>query len=202
MVELNEILTVYYIIAATGVLVAAVYYIMNLRNAEKERRRQNILMRMPPMDKTWYDCYSYLYFTLRGDYTDKEWNEKIQGPEYFAKWSYVVRYYNLVGVLYTEGLMSIEDIVKVYAPGSIIDMFERHWSVIANSRLNSYGKDSNPNYCVPFERLYRELKHRYPGIESFPESTKEREERTKRKRETVGIGSKLTKEQFLASVMK
>ena len=38
MVDLGEIQTVYYLVAATGVMVAAFYYIQNMRNAEKNKR--------------------------------------------------------------------------------------------------------------------------------------------------------------------
>ena len=38
MVELAEIQAAYYIVAATGVLVAATYYILNLRETNKNRR--------------------------------------------------------------------------------------------------------------------------------------------------------------------
>jgi hypothetical protein len=43
MVSFEEIQAAYYMVAATGVLVAAIYYIMNLRNAVRDRRRQTIL---------------------------------------------------------------------------------------------------------------------------------------------------------------
>jgi len=66
--------------------------------------------------------------------------------------------------------------------------------------LNSYGKESDPNYLVSFERLYKEVKRRYPGFEGIAESRKEEDERSKRRQETVF--SKITKEEFLASVMK
>jgi len=38
MVTLEEIQSVYYIVAATGVLVAAVFYILNMRETTRNRR--------------------------------------------------------------------------------------------------------------------------------------------------------------------
>ena len=40
MVSFEEIQTVYYMVAATGVLVAAAYYVMNIRNTSKTRELQ------------------------------------------------------------------------------------------------------------------------------------------------------------------
>jgi len=157
-------------------------------------------MRMPTMNRDWQESYWYNYFTLQGDYTEEEWKKIYGTPEYQSRATYILSYYNMVGLLYTEGLMTIEDIVKVYAPAAIINMFEKYWRSIPNNRFNSEGGDSDPGYNVPLERLYRELKHRYPGIEGFPSSSEEREKKRMRKEETVF--SKLSKEEFLASVMK
>ncbi len=40
MVTIEEIQAAYYMVAATGVLVAAVYYIMNMRAAERNKKVQ------------------------------------------------------------------------------------------------------------------------------------------------------------------
>ena len=40
MVSFQDVQTAYYLIAATGVLVAAIYYIQNMRNAERNRKTQ------------------------------------------------------------------------------------------------------------------------------------------------------------------
>jgi len=106
----------------------------------------------------------------------------------------------MVGLLYTEGLMSIEDIVKVYPPAGIIYMFEKFWRAVPNNRFNSEGGEGDPGYYVPLERLYRELKRKYPGIESLPLSSEGLKTMQKKKQETVF--SKLSKEQFLSSVLK
>ena len=43
MVDLVGIQAAYYMVAATGVLVAAIYYVLNMRNAEKLRKTQVVL---------------------------------------------------------------------------------------------------------------------------------------------------------------
>ena len=149
---LSTLQSISYIAGATGVCIAAIYYIQILRNAERDKRRQTLLMRMPTMNRDWHDSYWYNYFTLQGDYTEQEWKKIYISPEYQSKATYILSYYNMVGLLYTEGLMTIEDIVKVYSPTSIIYMFEKYLRSIPNNRFNSEGGDSDPGYNVPLER--------------------------------------------------
>ena len=47
MVDLAEIQAAYYMVAATGVLVAAIYYVYNMRAAERNKNRQ------PNRSKLW-----------------------------------------------------------------------------------------------------------------------------------------------------
>jgi len=120
------------------------------------------------MNRDWHESYWYNYFPLQDDYAEEEWKKIYGTPEYQSKATYITSYYKMVGLLYTEGLMTIEDFVKVYIPASIIYMFEKYWRSIPNNRFNGEGGVSDPGYYVPLERLYRELKRRYPGIEGFP----------------------------------
>jgi hypothetical protein len=46
MVDLAEIQAAYYMVAATGVLVAAIYYIQNMREAERNKKIQLSRARM------------------------------------------------------------------------------------------------------------------------------------------------------------
>jgi hypothetical protein len=43
MVDLAEIQAAYYMVAATGVLVAAIYYVLNLRNTIDNRKAQLLM---------------------------------------------------------------------------------------------------------------------------------------------------------------
>jgi len=81
MVELELLQTASYLIAALSFAVTCTYYIMNLRNAEREKRRQTLLMRMPAMNKDWYESYWYNYFKQQGNYTEEEWNKITNTPE-------------------------------------------------------------------------------------------------------------------------
>ncbi len=54
---------------------AAFYYVMMLRNAEKERRRQTILQKLPAMSKEYYDCFHKLQ-SMRDWSNRREFMEK------------------------------------------------------------------------------------------------------------------------------
>jgi len=122
---LNTLQSISYIAGATGVCIAAFYYIQILRNAEKEKRRQNILMRMPPMDKTWYDCWWFV--RNQDDKLPDDMNERIQYlDELNSKRNMIIRTYDLVGLLYTKGLMNLEEILEIWPPAGIIIIFEKN----------------------------------------------------------------------------
>jgi len=86
------------IAAALGVCIAAFYYVQILRNAEKEKRKQNILMRMPAMNPEWYDRYYYCHYIYREDLTPQERSGVTNSPEYNSNVMSIMHYYNLVGV--------------------------------------------------------------------------------------------------------
>jgi len=96
--------------------------------------------------------------------------------------------------------MSIDEIVKVYSPYQVIGVFEKFWRVIPTNRLNSIGEVVHPDFFVPLEKLYKEMKRRYPLVAGMLDSQRERDERNRGREENVW--SKLSKEQFLSSVMK
>jgi hypothetical protein len=51
MVELAEIQTAYYMVAATGVLIAAIYYIFNMRATLQTRQAQLFTQYLNNMDR-------------------------------------------------------------------------------------------------------------------------------------------------------
>ncbi len=185
MVDLAEIQTAYYMVAATGVLIAAVFYILNLRNAIRDRRRQTILQKLPAMNRDYHDIYWEVY-NLRDWTTRQEWQEKHRNQETISKVMYLMNIYNTVGVLYSEGLMSLDDVVQLYTPNVIIPMWERYAEIfVPGNRFNSFGKPSNPLYWAPLERLYRDMKRSYPEIEGYGRTPEEVQERRKRQEANI-----------------
>jgi hypothetical protein len=115
MVDLAEIQAAYYMVAATGVLVAAGYYVMNIRNYARERRKQTILMKLPPMTKEYYEWNIQIRLDV---VTSEIWEKKYQmNPENQSKMQYITNIYAVVGQLYEEGLMSLEEVAQAYSPG-------------------------------------------------------------------------------------
>ena len=125
MVDLAEIQAAYYMVAATGVLVAAVYYVINIRNAARDRRKQMIMMKLPPMTREYYEWNIQIRLDV---VTSEIWEKKYQmNPENQSKMQYITNIYAVVGQLYEEGLMSLEEVAQAYSPGWLIswwDMFE------------------------------------------------------------------------------
>ena len=196
MVDLTLLQSVSYIAGALGVCVAAFYYVQILRNTEREKRRQTIMQRLPTYNKDLPDAYYYLR-SLDICKNQPEWLEKYgKDHENLSKLFYVLGIYNTIGILYQEGLMSLDDIHQFYHL-MIIEMFERFWWVLPNNRLNDYGENIRPWFYKPLEHLYRDLKRMEPtGV--IPSSSPEE----RRKLRDENVWSKLSKEEFLASVMK
>ena len=177
LVDLALLQSVSYIAGALGVCIAAIYYVQILRNTEREKRRQTILMRLPSMTKEYWDCYYYLY-KMRDWTTPQEFRDKHQdNPEVLSKIAYTMNIYNTVGILYQEGLMSIDDIAQLYTPFGIIGAYERFRFLVPMQRLNSLGEEAFLGYWAPLEHLYNDMKRRYPDVERWmtsPEETAER----------------------------
>ncbi len=160
--SIEEIQAVYYMVAATGVMVAAVYYVMNIRNAARERRKQMIMMKLPPMTREYF-----------------EWNHQVRnswkGPEEFDKvyrldpvleskvW-YIMNIYSVLGQLYVEDMMSLEEIAQAYSPGWMIGWWEMFEFYIKRIRYTSEGEAAYPEYLEGYERLVNDLKRKYPRM--------------------------------------
>ena len=106
MVELFEIQAAYYMVAATGVLVAAIYYIINLRTSQKNMRitLTNNLMQSQLSEESWRKWIELM---------NMEWKnydnfEKKYGSDYnsdnFSKRMNLRHSYNSLGNLLRSGL--------------------------------------------------------------------------------------------------
>lgn len=148
-----------------GVGAAAFYYIMMLRNADRERRKQMILQKLPTMSVEYYETYLNI-----------DWNIYFETPEEFDKkyssnldivpkiW-HIINIYNTLGILYQEGLMGIDDVAKLYSPTWIILWYERFSFMFKRYRLDGKEGALYPELMVPFENLSLDLKQKYPGVE-------------------------------------
>jgi len=161
--ELTQIVQmVSQIATATGVIIAAIYYIMNLRNADREKRRQTILMKLPQINLDYYNFY-----------LDLDWNLNFKTPEeFFQKYPrnlqvepkiwYIMNIFNTLGILYQEGLMTLEEIAKLYSPLWIINFYQRFSFMFMRTRYDSEGKPLLPESFVPYEKLFLAMNDKYP----------------------------------------
>ncbi len=151
-----------YIAGALGVCVAAFYYVMNLRNAERDRRKQNILQKLPPISREYWEWN----LQIRNSFSGPEEYDKVYrlNPELESKVWYITNIYNVLGQLYAGGMMSLEEIAQAYAPGWIVSWYDMFEFYIRKIRFDRQGEAVYPEFMVPYERLCDDLKRRYPGV--------------------------------------
>ena len=152
-----------------GVGVAAIYYIMMLRNTEKMRRRDLVFQRLQ-MPLQFYQVYGELinaidissFETLR-----TKWGRK---SEEMGKLWYVLNHFNSLGILIEEGLATPQQIFKQYLPMGIIILFERFKGEMINARYRHEPKLEihNPDAYRGYELLYNEAKRLYPRTPTGP----------------------------------
>jgi len=140
MVDLAEIQTVYYMVAATGVLVAAAYYIVALRSANRTRQAQ-LLMNIASLsfnNHEWNRAYKKFTDTQFNSAKDfiKMW-ETGTDNELLDAYNILGGFYESLGVFIKEGLIDIRLIallMTLYVRGfyekiaPYIDEIRRHYN--------------------------------------------------------------------------
>jgi hypothetical protein len=107
MVTIEEIQAAYYMVAATGVLIAAVFYILNMRTTLQTRQAQ---LFMQLYDRWTFDIGEKFWDFLDVDIkTAEEYMDKIKtDKEYARRVAILSRYHEGVGVLVRFGLLDIK----------------------------------------------------------------------------------------------
>jgi len=155
MIDLAEIQAAYYMVAATGVLVAAGYYILNMR-ATLETRQVQLFMDI-------YKTYSSKDNQKDRDVMQLAWKfegiqdfiEKygaIKNPDEHAKWDTQVAQYIGIGVLVRKGMIK-PDLVFDLIYDSFTVFWEKFLPIIQELRksyMSSYARDA--------EYLYDEMR--------------------------------------------
>ncbi len=159
--DLAEIQVAYYMVAATGVLVAAVFYIMNLREQRRnmrltlETRRIGVVENlMATMSET--NRASELIELLNYEWTDYADFEKKYGSDNnvaaagkrYAIWAWL----NDIGMMLRKEMATAEDLYDLGAQTVIL-----HWPkwkpVVEEVRRRYWGQD----YMRDFEYLFDEM---------------------------------------------
>jgi hypothetical protein len=179
MVDLAEIQAAYYMVAATGVLVAAAYYVMTLRTNQKNQeislKNQKLMLKAQEQStkaqqqnletrqaQLFMDVFSYYHNPefnknfLMGLYKDwsnyDEWNRDRSDPIIGPARMSVNGYFEGIGVLVQRGLLSTE-IVHEILGGGIIMWWNKHSGFIKEFRVRS----GLPTYADQVEYLYDEM---------------------------------------------
>jgi hypothetical protein len=154
LVDLAEIQAAYYMVAATGVLVAAGYYIMILREQTRSRRltQTNTLMqqiRTLETSRTWIELMNMQW----SDYDDFE---KKYGSDFnaenFAKRNHMWTQYDTIGNLLEAGILDRESVYRVLSFGASW-LWAKFKPIIEENRKRYSGRD----YMYGFEYLAGEM---------------------------------------------
>ena len=161
MVDLVEIQAAYYMVAATGVLIAAVFYVINLRETRKTQQQQLETRQAQLFTQLYSDYKKPENLRLIGramqmnwrDYDDfqKKYDdvEQMEDRIPYTSWS---MYFQEIGVLLKEGFIDI-NLVAQFLP----DSFRRYWEKFKPIILEHRVRNSYPQYFAGMEHLYNEF---------------------------------------------
>ena len=155
MVGLTEIQTAYYMMAATGVLIAAVYYVLKKRVTLQTRQAQLFI----PIYSTYHsDEYMKAYSEIMrwkwenyDDYINKYGPES--NPEAYIMYRKVFGFFEGVGVLVRRRLID-PSLVDDLMSGAIVQYWERFESILLERRRRL----NWPQVGEQIEYLYNEVK--------------------------------------------
>ena len=155
MVSFQEIQTAYYMVAATGVLLAAIYYVLNIRTTLQTRQAQLFMPIYSTYSsaeflKTRSEVMSYQY----KDYDDYQSKYGFDvNPDADAKARMVNAYFEGIGVLMKRGLID-PSIVDDLMSGVIVRYWEKYEPYILEYRQ----RRDWPQAGEHVEYLYNKIK--------------------------------------------
>ncbi|MGD0805815.1 MAG: hypothetical protein ABSA11_17270 [Candidatus Bathyarchaeia archaeon] len=161
MVDLGEVQTAYYMVAATGVLVAAIYYIMNMRASRRSQelaqktQEQNLVTRQAQlfmqlyqtsMSKDFMDSnYRMARLELK---TIEDYKKMMNDPIRYRDFHTYGMWLEGAGVLVKEGLIDIRT-VSLLSSGLIVWWWDYYGDMILKVR-NEFGF---PRFMIEAEYL-------------------------------------------------
>jgi len=149
------------VIRTVGILVGVVYYITIMRNSqraqqESEKARRNELVFQKFQNITLEYARTFNEVMIMKDWKDaEEWEEKYgrdNNVEAYSKWNYVIRHYQLAGLLLKQGA-DPDIIFELYPDGAVINLFELYEPVV------EYMKSEKSWNFENLENLYSMAKH-------------------------------------------
>ena len=152
MLGFEEIQTAYYMVAATGVLIAAVYYVLNMRAAIKTREAQLFMQIFERFKEK--DFWEGINETRKAEFN--EFLEKTQIKMTFDDYNRLnsmSAYFEGIGVLLKRGYISV-DLINDFMPITILSYFENIKPYI-QWRIE---KGGSPYRWKNYQYLYRVVK--------------------------------------------
>jgi len=148
LVDLSEIQAVYYMVAATGVLVAAVYYIYNMRISQRnsalalktqqqtlETRQAQMFMNIYQQTATKEFSSAYNTFLSYEWKNFDEFRELCQKKEILDQFQILAMYWEGIGVLVREGFLPIR-LVALLITGMTRSFWEKLNPIKVDMRVN------------------------------------------------------------------
>jgi hypothetical protein len=160
MVDLAEIQAVYYMVAATGVLVAAAYYILNMKASQRnmqltlEARQTQIFLQLMNYLKT--EGKAWTKFILTYQWSDFDDYMKKYGPiDNSDAWDEQFKHqmtFEGIGILVNKKMIDISLVYEAYGDW-VMRYWEKYQPVVVEFR-KTYG----PEFCEWTEYLVSELR--------------------------------------------
>ena len=177
MVTLDEIQAVYYMVAATGVLVAAIYYVMNIRTNQK-MMKTTLESRQAQMLLTFFQGFNDPAFQKAfNEITHWTWSSneefwKRYGPDSPDKWmnrSKVGAYLEGLGVFVKNGLISAE-LVDDLMSGYVIGYWQRFRDITYDYRKIHNSPEAGEHIEYLYDKVYQIYRRQHPEV-AMPIST-------------------------------
>ena len=154
MLRVVDITEISAIVAAAGVLVGVVYYILDMRSQTRIRKTDLVMRLCSTYDSLEFlEAWNTIFFIEDGDYDS--FLKKLGGKRHIA--SFVCMFYDEVGVLLHKRLIDI-DLVDELFGDAIPLMWEKLKNFIEEAR-----RRYRPGAYLHFEYLYNEMKKREQG---------------------------------------
>ena len=152
MVDVQTVTTVF---GGLGIGVAAIYYILTIRNSEKIRRKDFLFQAQLARTPEYYKMF--LLVGKMHDYeTNEEWDSKYNEDQKF-QWSYLAQHFNVIGLMFVEGIVSADTLFRMYPTYAVIMLWE-----LSEKHIAEVSRFVNENPFSGLEALYREARKRNP----------------------------------------
>jgi len=160
MVDITEIAA---IVAAAGVLVGVVYYVLDLRHQSKVRQTDLIMRLYSTWESKEFSEAALKVWNLEfKDFNDfvKKYGPWYSETEVYKAFRMVCLFFNGIGILLIEKFVDVEMVVKLFHV-STKTTWEKVKPLVEGGR-----KQTNPLLFDDFEYLYNEMKKREQQLAS------------------------------------